>query len=77
MRTALQVMPIEGTNLVLLRKTKQKFEVGDIVVLKSGGTKMTVLRCSERSVEASWLLRGRLHSSPFPLNAVKAAAGKR
>lgn len=42
-------------------------EIGDVVLLKSGGPKMTVVSANEREIRCKWLSdRGELGEAYFP-----------
>lgn len=71
------VQPIEGTNLVLFTKFEPKFSVGDIVVLKTGGPRMTVVDCDADGVEVTWFAKQQLNATRWPLNAVRLTPRKK
>ncbi len=47
-----------------------KFKVGDVVQLKSGGPKMTVTKVVEKFVHTSWFAGSKNENAAFPLDAV-------
>ncbi|GHV14760.1 hypothetical protein FACS189491_11430 [Spirochaetia bacterium] len=54
------------------------FKVGDVIVLKSGGPKMTVERIATHTngneyVECSWFVNEKLESNKFPPDALEKA----
>ncbi|EJZ22440.1 DUF2158 domain-containing protein [Rhizobium sp. Pop5] len=49
------------------------FKIGDIVVLKSGGPKMTVVSEEERGrVYCSWFAGAKAEKSQYPVEALEA-----
>ena len=48
----------------------EKFKIGDIVQLKSGGPKMTVTQVLERVVHTAWFAGSKKESGAFPFDAV-------
>jgi len=48
----------------------EKFTVGDVVQLKSGGPKMTVTNVLEKSVHTSWFAGSKNEKAIFPFDAV-------
>ncbi len=65
------IRPIEGTNLILYCKPPQQFKAGDVVVLKSGGPRMTVVKCNSETVEVQWFTKRVLNATIQPINAVE------
>ncbi|MBO9432677.1 DUF2158 domain-containing protein [Ruegeria sp. R13_0] len=50
-------------------------EVGDVVELKSGGAKMTVVSVSDNQVECAWQLgNGTPKKEVYPLEAIRGAS---
>ena len=47
-----------------------KFKVGDIVQLKSGGPKMTVTDVFENEVRTAWFAGNKNEKTAFPFDAV-------
>jgi uncharacterized protein YodC (DUF2158 family) len=47
-------------------QTKSEFKVGDIVVLKSGGPKMTVSEVHIDRIATTWFAGSKKESSNFP-----------
>jgi len=47
-----------------------KFKIGDIVQLKSGGPKMTVTQVLERVVHTAWFAGSKKEAGAFPFDAV-------
>lgn len=64
---------VDGTNLVVFSKFEPKFKVGDIVTLKSGSPRMTVIACDHTGVEVQWFTQRKLNQASYPLNAVQLA----
>lgn len=50
--------------------TAEKFKIGDIIVLKSGGPKMTVTMVSEKVLNTAWFAGSKKEGGTFPLDAV-------
>lgn len=48
----------------------EKFRIGDIVGLKSGGPKMTVTEVLEEHVRTAWFAGSKKENGVFPLEAV-------
>ena len=48
----------------------EKFKIGDIVQLKSGGPKMTVTNVLERVVHTAWFAGSKKEMGAFPFEAV-------
>lgn len=48
----------------------EKFKIGDIVQLKSGGPKMTVTSVGERSVITAWFAGSKKEAGSFPFEAI-------
>ncbi len=48
----------------------EKFKVGDIVQLKSGGPKMTVTAVLEKVVHTAWFAGSKNEKAAFPFDAV-------
>lgn len=48
----------------------EKFKIGDIVQLKSGGPKMTVTSVSEDTVVTAWFAGSKKEQGGFPFDAV-------
>ena len=49
-----------------------KFKIGDIVLLKSGGPKMTVTAVLEKVVHTAWFAGSKKETGAFPFEAVDA-----
>lgn len=47
-----------------------KFKIGDIVQLKSGGPKMTVTAVLEKAVQTAWFAGSKKEQGAFPFDAV-------
>ena len=50
----------------------EKFKIGDIVQLKSGGPKMTVTKVLEEGVNTAWFAGSKKEAGTFPFEAVMA-----
>lgn len=61
---------IEGTNLVLMHNFDMKYQIGDIVRLRSGGPNSTVIACDRDNVEVQWYIDLALHGATHPVAAV-------
>ena len=48
----------------------EKFKIGDIVQLKSGGPKMTVTQVLESVVHTAWFAGSKKEAGGFPFDAV-------
>ena len=48
----------------------EKFKVGDVVLLKSGGPKMTVTAVLEKVVHTAWFAGSKKETGPFPFDAI-------
>lgn len=48
----------------------EKFAIGDIVQLKSGGPKMTVTSVLEKVVHTAWFAGSKKEAGIFPFDAV-------
>ena len=55
-----------------------KFKVGDVVMLKSGGPKMTVLQddIGADSVETTWFAGRKCEASVFPIKVLVAVSAE-
>jgi uncharacterized protein YodC (DUF2158 family) len=47
-----------------------KFKIGDIVQLKSGGPKMTVTSVLEKVVHTAWFAGSKKEAGVFPFDAI-------
>ena len=48
----------------------EKFKIGDIVQLKSGGPKMTITKVLEEVVHTAWFAGSKKETGVFPFEAV-------
>jgi len=58
-------------------KEERKFEVGDIVELKSGGPQMTVVLEDCGWLKCSWFIDDKSQSGRFPAESLKHANGNK
>lgn len=68
-----EVREVVGTNLLLFTKFEPKFQIGDIVRLKSGSPPLTVVACDSTEVQVHWYVGDSLNGANHPIQAVKAA----